>query len=116
MRIRIALCAAAAVLSATPAVAAQHWGKTRINSIAAVTEDRQYPQYSNVLFIGLTNSAWLPERCRKMPGLLMRDNAQAMLSLAQWAMDNRRKIILKADDEAMIGEYCTVFQITTYVK
>lgn len=116
MRPRIASFAAAVLFTASPALAEQYWGKTRINSVAAVTEDRLYPQYSNVIFVGVSNNAWLPARCRKMPGLLMRDKEQAMFALAQSAMESGRKVVLKADDEAMIGEYCTVFQITAYSR
>ena len=116
MRRGILLLPAAFAGLAAPAAAEQYWGRTRINSVAAVTDDRQYPQYSNIVFIGVADKSWLPEKCRKMPGLLMRDDKYALFSLAQAAMTSRRKVVLKADDEAMIGDYCSVFQLTAYSK
>ena len=107
------LCAAAA---ATPAQAEQYWGRSRITSIAAVTDDQKYPQYSNTIFVGLADPSWLPAKCRKMPGLLASDKATSLLMLAEGAFRSGRKVVLKADDEAMIGDYCTVFQITAYTR
>lgn len=97
-----------------PVVAAEHWGTTRISAVAAVSDDQLYPQYSRTIYVGLADTSWLPKKCRKLPGLLARDDASALFALAQSAMQNRNKVDVKASDSTMIGEYCTVFQITVH--
>lgn len=94
--------------------AAEHWGTTRISAVAAVGDDQLYPQYSRTIYVGLADASWLPAKCRKLPGLLARDDAQTLFALAQSAMQNRNKVDVKASDSTMIGEYCTIFQITVH--
>ena len=107
---------AAALLSAlsAPAPVAEHWGTTRITAVAAVGDDQLYPQYSRTIYIGMADSDWLPAKCRKLPGLLARDDSTALFDLAQLALIHGNKVDVKASDSAMIGDYCTVFQITVH--
>lgn len=101
-----------ALLVTTPAHAEQFWTNTRIVAIAAVAEDLDYPQYSDTIFVGVADSEWLPETCRKMPGLLARASDQALFQLAMAAFESGRPVVVKADDEGKIGDYCRIFQIT----
>lgn len=112
--IRINLAALALSTLSSPAIAAEHWGTTKITSVAAVGDDQLYPQYSRTIYIGVADASWLPGKCRKLPGLLARDDQSALFSLAQLALVNGNKVDVKASDSAMIGDYCTVFQITVH--
>lgn len=98
----------------TPALAAEHWGSTRITTVAAVGDDQLYPQYSRTIFIGVADRSWLPEKCRKTPGLLARDDQSALFGLAKVAFENQSRVDVKASDSVMIGDYCTFFQITVH--
>lgn len=107
-----AVLAAALSLSAADAMAAQYWTKTRITGVSAVTRDPDHPEYRNIFWIGLADDAWLPPRCRTLPGLLFPDSEQAMIALALKAFERGEPVVVKADDGAMIGQYCRLFQIT----
>lgn len=100
------------LLLGTPAHAEQYWTSTRVVQIGAVAEDLDYPHYSDVIYIGLADRDWLPETCRKMPGLLARASDTALLLLAKAAFEHGRPVVIKADDQGKIGEYCRFFQIT----
>ncbi len=114
MRRLLARAAFAAVLSfsAADAMATQYWTKTRIIGVSAVTRDPDHPEYRNIFWIGLANDAWLPPKCRALPGLLFPDSEQAMVALALKAFERGEPVVVKADDGAMIGQYCRLFQIT----
>ncbi|MFD0847221.1 hypothetical protein [Sphingosinicella xenopeptidilytica] len=103
---------AALTAAAAPASAAQYWTKTRIVGISAVTVDPDHPAYRNIFWIGMADDAWLPEKCRKLPGLIFPDHERAMVMLAVRAYERGETVVVKADDGAMIGEYCRLFQIT----
>jgi len=101
------------LLLATPAQAEQYWSSTRIVQIGAVSQDPSYPQYNDTVYIAVADDKWLPESCRRMPGLLARaDDNPALLKLAESAFEHGRPVVVKADDENMIGEFCRFFQIT----
>jgi hypothetical protein len=99
---------------ATPAAAEQYWTIAPITGVGAVGNDLKYPQYKDVLYVGFEDKSWLPAKCAKMPGLLLKDDETALMTMAMAAFENGRPVILKADDTQMIGEYCTIFQITLY--
>jgi|ETN07SMinimDraft_1059922.scaffolds.fasta_scaffold01548_5 hypothetical protein len=108
-------CTPLALLSqllATPAQAEQYWTTTRIVQIGAVAQDLDYPHYSDVIYIGVEDREWLPETCRQMPGLLARADDTALLLMAKAAFEHGRPVVVKADDQGKIGEYCRFFQIT----
>lgn len=110
------LVLAALLLASAPAAAEQRWAtRLRITGVGAVGDDQKYPVYKNVFWIGLSDASWLPEHCRKAPGLLFRDSEAALLQVALAALEKGRTVTVKADDAAMIGDYCTAFQITLYV-
>lgn len=111
---RLLTGAAVLLAMATPAAAEQYWTIAPITGVGAVGNDLKYPQYKDILYIGFEDHKWLPEKCAKMPGLLMKDGETALMTMAMAAFENGRPVILKADDTQMIGEYCTVFQITLY--
>jgi hypothetical protein len=114
MRKGLLVLAILAGMVATPALAEQYWTIAPITGVGAVGNDLKYPQYKDILYIGFEDHKWLPEKCAKMPGLLMKDDETALMTMAMAAFENGRPVILKADDTQMIGEYCTVFQITLY--
>lgn len=101
-------------LAATPAAAEQYWTTAPITAVSAVAKDDKYPQYSDVIYIGFADKAWLPERCRKAPGLLADAADKALLTLALAALAHGRPVDIKAEDGRMIGDYCRVFQITLH--
>lgn len=101
-------------LTATPAAAEQYWTTAPITAVSAVAKDDKYPQYSDVIYIGFADKSWLPERCRKAPGLLANATDRALLTLALAALEHGRPVDIKAEDGRMIGEYCRVFQITLH--
>lgn len=111
-----AICAMAlaAVLlaQAGAAQAAQYWTKTRIVGVSAVTHDPDHPEYRNIFWIGVADDGWLPAKCRTLPGLIFPDSEQAMVMLALRAFERGEQVVVKADDGAMIGQYCRLFQIT----
>ncbi len=111
---RLLCCAGLLLALATPAAAEQYWTIAPITGVGAVGNDLKYPQYKDTLYIGFEDRSWLPAKCAKMPGLLMKDDETALMTMAMAAFENGRPVILKADDTQMIGEYCTVFQITLY--
>lgn len=108
----IAALMLASLFLADAAQAAQYWTKTRIVGVSAVTRDPDHPEYRNIFWIGLADDAWLPPKCRALPGLLFPDSEQAMVALAMRAFERGEPVVVKADDGAMIGKYCRLFQIT----
>jgi hypothetical protein len=111
---KLILASALLAAIATPAAAEQYWTIAPITGVGAVGDDLKYPQYKDSLYVGFEDRSWLPEKCAKMPGLLTKDDETALMTMALAAFENGRPVILKADDTQMIGEYCTVFQITLY--
>lgn len=114
MKRAAALAAAVAAGLAGPAAAEQVWTQTRITAIAAVSDDPKYPQYNDTIYVGFPDQAWLPARCRASPapGLLASTKDQALLTLALLAFEKKLSVVIKADDERMIGDYCRLFQVT----
>lgn len=110
------LLAAIVLLGAsTASPAAQQWSEDRmIDGLGVVTVDPVYPQYSNTIWVGVDDLTWLPEHCRQFPGILFSDTQTAMLDLLMTAMERRLPVTLKVDDAAMIGDYCTLFQVTLH--
>lgn len=107
-----ALAIAALLASTGTAEAKQYWTKTRIIGVSAVTQDPDHPEYRDIFWIGLAEDGWLPPKCRALPGLIFPDSEQAMVTLAMRAFERGEPVVVKADDRAMIGQYCRLFQIT----
>lgn len=113
MRALCIIALAAALFSQTEtALAAQYWTKTRVVGVSAVTRDPDHPEYRNIFWIGVADDAWLPPKCRALPGLIFPDSEQALVALAMRAFERGEPVVVKADDGAMIGQYCRLFQIT----
>lgn len=109
---RMLLATLALLGPALPADAAQYWTKTRVVGVSAVTQDSDHPAYRNIFWVGMADDKWLPEKCRKLPGLIFPDREEALVALAMRAWERGETVVLKADDGAMIGDYCRLFQIT----
>ncbi len=110
---RASLILFATVLFGAPSAdAAQYWTRTKITGVSAVTVDPDHPAYRNIFWIGTADDAWLPEKCRKLPGLIFPDTEHALVMLATKAYERGERVVVKADDGAMIGDYCRLFQIT----
>ena len=71
---KLILAGALLAAIATPAAAEQYWTIAPITGVGAVGNDLKYPQYKDSLYVGFEDRSWLPEKCAKMPGLLMKDD------------------------------------------
>jgi hypothetical protein len=101
-------------LAASAADAAQVWSRTRITGVAAVGEDLEHPTYSNMVWVGVAETAFLPQACRDAGGLLFPAADQALLAVALQALERGRPVVVKAETSRRIGDYCRLVQITLY--